>query len=232
MTTALDRQTLEFDEPTGVGPRGTLVVLPGRGDTPSVYHRFGARIAVDAYKVRVVADQQAARAVLTESLAPVILVGIDTGALEALDLVQNQGAEVAGLVLVGLPDASEEGPTEWDEELAARASCPTQQARLADTSILERGQLTAANVAEHLRTVTLDTDLPVLALHGQDDAVSPLTQARARYAGARNARVLSVAQGRHDVLNSLNHRSVAASVVVFLESLKAGAELVHQENVE
>lgn len=231
MTTAV-RQTIEFDEPQGVGPRGTLVVLPGRGDSPSVYQRFGARIAVDAYKVRVVTDQQAAKDLLADALAPVVLVGIDTGALEALDLVQNHGAEAAGLILVGLPGADDEGPTEWEDEIAVRASCPTQQARLANGDIVDAGQLTSSNIAEHLRTLVPDTDLPVLALHGQDDTVSLLVDAKGRYAGARNARLLTVAQGRHDVLNSLNHRSVAASVVVFLESLKAGAELIFQESAE
>ena len=33
-----------------------------------------------------------------------------------------------------------------------------------------------------------------------------------------------VADGRHDILNDASHRSVAASVVLFLERLRVGAE--------
>lgn len=34
-----------WDEPAGPAPRGTLIVLPGRGETPTSYRRFGRRLA-------------------------------------------------------------------------------------------------------------------------------------------------------------------------------------------
>ena len=43
-----------WDEPTGIRPRGTLIVLTGRGEPTTVYGRFGRRLAADAYRVRVV----------------------------------------------------------------------------------------------------------------------------------------------------------------------------------
>ncbi|MFI0507495.1 hypothetical protein ACH3WN_32360 [Streptomyces albogriseolus] len=38
-----------WDEPEGIAPHGTLVVLPGRGEHGGVYERFGRRIAADGY---------------------------------------------------------------------------------------------------------------------------------------------------------------------------------------
>ena len=43
-----------WDEPAGGTPRGTLIVLPGRGETAASYERFGRRLGADAYKVRLV----------------------------------------------------------------------------------------------------------------------------------------------------------------------------------
>ena len=47
---------IAWDEPDGLIPRGTVVVIPGRGETPAVYERFGRRLAGDAYRVRAVTD--------------------------------------------------------------------------------------------------------------------------------------------------------------------------------
>ena len=47
---------LTFVEPSKVAPRGTLVVIPGRGEQPEVYRRFGTRISLDAYRVHVLQD--------------------------------------------------------------------------------------------------------------------------------------------------------------------------------
>jgi hypothetical protein len=117
-----------WNEPDGVNPRGTLVVIPGRGEGPSVYERFGRRLAADAYRVRVVTD-------------PV--------ANEAL----------------------------------------------------------------------------ILGIHGADDQVSPLAQARARYATAPAAELVVINGGRHDALNDQTHRTVAATIVLFLERLRLSQDL-------
>ncbi len=37
--------------------------------------------------------------------------------------------------------------------------------------------------------------------------------------------LVTLVSGRHDVLNDLNHRTVAATVVLFLERLRLGADL-------
>ena len=66
---------------------------------------------------------------------------------------------------------------------------------------------------------------PVLGLHGTADPVSPLDVARERYRQAPRAELISIAGGVHDVLNDVTHRTVAATIVQFLERLRLGADL-------
>lgn len=66
------------------------------------------------------------------------------------------------------------------------------------------------------------SEKPTLVLHGTADPVTPAADAIARFAGAR---VRLVEGGVHDVLNDATHRSVAATLVLFLESLRLGPEL-------
>jgi len=46
-------QVASWGEPDGIAPRGTLIVIPGRGERPELYERFGRRIAADGYRVHV-----------------------------------------------------------------------------------------------------------------------------------------------------------------------------------
>src|SRR6202451_3279671 len=102
--------------PQAVAPRGTLIVIPGRGEGPELYERFGRRIAADAYRVQAVADPVADPALttsqvlaITAEVRPYVLVGSDTGALFAAGLVAS--GQVTGLdavVLAGLPTAEAE----------------------------------------------------------------------------------------------------------------------------
>lgn len=99
-------------------PRGTVILLPGRGEHGGVYERLGRRLASDAYVVYaldvtsdddlgVVAKQ--VTAISAHAVTPVVLAGSDTGALQALALVAGAGAgagaavTVDGLLLAGLP---------------------------------------------------------------------------------------------------------------------------------
>ncbi len=102
---------VSWDEPEGLNPRGTVIVLPGRGERPAVYERFGRRISADAYRVRAVASPAEDPALtekqvrsLLDGPKPVVLAGSDTGALFAVALVASgRLPEVAALVLAGLP---------------------------------------------------------------------------------------------------------------------------------
>lgn len=219
-----------WDEPEGLAARGTLIVLAGRGEHGGVYERFGRRLAFDAYRVRALGDPAADPAVLDEAAklladeslpGPKVLVGSDTGARYAVQLAADGTAGVDALVLAGLPTSPWTAGS-WEEEVAARTACPTHQGRLAGDPAFRRGALD-----EHPELPAPHFDqvgVPVLALHGTDDTVSPLETAREAYSGT-DVRLVTFNGGRHDVLNDALHRTAAATVVLFLERLRLSPEL-------
>ncbi|WP_375432325.1 alpha/beta hydrolase [uncultured Friedmanniella sp.] len=223
-----------WHEPAGLNPRGTLVLLTGRGEPPEVYARFGRRLASDAYRVLVVSagdhTEPGVRAEIAallddpEVVAPVVLVGSDAGARAALALASDPDVEVAGLVLAGLALEDHAAAADWPAEVEARTACPNHQQVLRRSA---RGSLASAASLIRLAPAPIQARvaLPVLALHGGDDAISPLPAARRWYGRAGVAEVVVVAGGRHDILNDVSHRSVAATVVLFLERLRLGADL-------
>ncbi len=226
---------MAWNEPDGLIPRGTVMVIPGRGESPAVYERFGRRLAADAYRVRAVtdpvADAGSARAQISGLLAdsslpaPRVLAGSDTGALFAVTLARSDlGAGVDALVLAGLPAAPQAGPAgSWDDELDARTTCPAHRGRLTGPA-LRRGALYEPIPAGWLdRSGLGGLRMPILGLHGSDDPISALGQVRDRYAAAPSAELVSISLGRHDVLNDQTHRTVAAAIVLFLERLRQDA---------
>lgn len=231
-----DVPVLAWNEPDGLIPRGTVVVIPGRGELPAVYERFGRRLAGDAYRVRVVADPVAdaelARAQVSSLLAdstlpaPRVLAGSDTGALFAIMLARSGlGAAVDALLLAGLPTTPQAGSAaSWEEELDARTFCPTHRGRLT-ASAVRQGALYEPIPADWLERADLDElGMPILGIHGGDDPISPLGQVRDRYAAAPSAELVRITAGRHDVLNDQTHRTVAAVVMLFLERIRQGSD--------
>ena len=193
--------------PEGVTVRGTVVLLPGRGEHPALYHRLGTRLAFDGYRV-------------TTSEAdlggdPVVLLGHDTGGLRALELAA--GTPVAGVVVTGLPLEPTSPVDGWPGELDARTACPVHRALLAGDREFRRDALRDPVPGTVARPAG-----PVLVLHGEADRVASPEAARAFATSLPRARFVLVAGGRHDVLNDLDHRSVAAELVQFLEWLRAG----------
>jgi alpha-beta hydrolase superfamily lysophospholipase len=225
---------ISWSEPDGIAPRGTLIVIPGRGERPELYERFGRRISSDGYRVHAVADPTEDAALAVSQIsgqlsgpAPVVLAGSDTGALFAAGLVASgQVAGVEALVLAGLPVVTDVSPAAgWDAELESRTACPAHRVRLAGTG-LRRGAL-YDHVPEgwvSLADLSAVTQ-PVLGIHGAEDPVSPLAAVRAPYAVAPHAELISITGGKHDALNDVTHRTVAATVVEFLERLRLGADL-------
>jgi pimeloyl-ACP methyl ester carboxylesterase len=220
-----------WDEPEGLAARGTAIVLTGRGESPASYQRFGRRIAADAYRVRVVeADPDDAAAVGErvrrlleddELPAPKVLVGSDTGATLAAGLADEldgvDGVVLAGLALPGGPAVGD-----WEDELDARTACPTHRRVLAEDAGIVRGELARPLPPEQAVRAPAK---PALVIHGSTDRVTPPEAAFALFREVATARVRVVEGGRHDVLNDVSHRSVAATVILFLESLKLGADL-------
>jgi alpha-beta hydrolase superfamily lysophospholipase len=62
--------------------------------------------------------------------------------------------------------------------------------------------------------------VPVLTVHGGADAISAVDDALAVYSAIPDAESYVVDGGRHDILNDVTHRSVAATIVLFLERLR------------
>lgn len=224
-----------WDEPEGLAARGTLVVLPGRGEQPDLYARFGRRLAADAYRVRVTGDATAdletvsaqVKTLLADATGPVVLVGSDTGSLLALRLVASGAVAADALVLAGLADA--DAAAVGDRvEVELRASCPTHQGLLRGGTSVTLGALRPDRIPSALREPAdlARVDVPVLGLHGDNDFIAPWERISAIYRALPRAEVSLVDDGRHDVLNAAHHRSVAASVVLFLERLRAGHPVV------
>jgi alpha-beta hydrolase superfamily lysophospholipase len=219
-----------WDEPEGLAARGTLIVLAGRGEHGGVYERFGRRLGFDAYRVRALGDptadpavlEQAAKLLADESLpGPKVLVGSETGARSALRLAAEQTAGVDALILAGLPTGAWTAGS-WEEEATARTACPTHQGRLTDDPDFRRG---AIGETPDLPEPRLDlVRVPVLALHGKDDTISPLDRALSVYDGHPGVHTVVFHGGRHDVLNDALHRTAAATVVLFLERLRLAPE--------
>lgn len=236
--------TLSWQAPAGLATRGTVVVLPGRGEHAGVYERFGRRLSVEAYAVHALdpvlqdADEPAdpwgsareeVAALAAGAVAPLVLVGSDTGALRALRLVSD-GVAADGLILVALPDP--DAPVadgDWDWELAARTNCPTHRARLGDDEAFVKGTLAEpipAALARTLDEASLKSiDVPALLLHGGVDPIAGVNHALRVAESLPRAEIAVVGSAPHDVLNDATHRTVAAQVVQWLERLRGGAEL-------
>ena len=228
----------------GAAQRGTLVLLPGRGENPAVYQRFGRRLAADGYLVHALdlgaepapgAVSAALAELAPESPAPVVLAGSDTGALHALAAVGTGGGRPDGLLLAALPlDPAAAAPADWEDELAARTACPAHRGTLAADPGFTRGGFGKPVAAGLLHEVSTAPErrLPVLVLHGDADPLAPAEAVRRFAAGLPSATLVLVEDGRHDVLNDAAHRSVAAQIVQWLERLRGGPALPRVLTVE
>ncbi|MFJ9896066.1 alpha/beta hydrolase [Streptomyces sp. NPDC091280] len=228
--------------PEGLLVRGTVLIVPGRGETRATYTRFGRRLAADAYRVRVLdapdldtEDLTALAARLTEAaedtaaengvVRPLVLVGADSGAAAVAALLGREaGVRPDAVVLAGLPGRAP-GATAtagtWDEELDVRTSCPTHRGNLTQDPEVRRGSLDDAIPEAVLAAAyEAEADVPVLFLVGDADPLAD-HEALAHTAKSLARARLSVVHGaHHDVLNDLQHRTVAAEVVTFLETLR------------
>ncbi|GGF22053.1 alpha/beta hydrolase [Subtercola lobariae] len=225
----------EWTAPENLRVRGTVVVLGGRGETADVYNRFGTRISADSYTVVAFADafgseaevasEIGARIAGDELTAPVIIVGSDVGAVAAVDVAGQLGADVAAVILAGYPTAGASTVTDdWESELLERTTCPVHRGVLDADAGVSHGSfaeaLEADRIARDLSTLTV----PVLAIHGGADSLSPLDGALPTYESNPDAQVWVIDGAKHDVLNDSTHRTTAAVIVQYLETLRAGVD--------
>ncbi len=209
-------ETARWAPATGVRVRGTVVLLPGRGEHPGLYARLGTRLAFDGYRVVAVAAPDDVTGELRGGPVPVVLVGSDTGAVQAVTLAAE--LPVHAVVAAGLPLSGSAGELSWAAELDARTACPVHRGVLEADDRLLRGAL----LAEPAGLPAVIPQAPTLVLHGGADPVADPKPARAYAEMLPAGRFVLVDGGRHDVLNDVSHRSVAAEIVQFLEWLRAG----------
>jgi alpha-beta hydrolase superfamily lysophospholipase len=208
----------------GVTERGHVLLFTGRGEHPDVYERFGHRLTYDGYRVTAVGTgdgSDSIRAAVADGLRPLVLAGSDTGALRAL---ATTGVPADGYLLAGVPAATSGARVAWPAELDARTACPVHRGRLEADTAFDRGALgtpVPRSLAEAAASAPVTA--PVLVVHGGADRIAPLAGARSLAARLPSADLVVVRGGRHDVLNDINHRTVAAHVVAWLERLRADA---------
>ena len=160
-----------------------------------------------------------------------MLVGSDAGAAALAALVARADTDAAwwpdALVLAGIPGYGEHGGDgDRESELELRSHCPVHREVLTSDTEIRRGRLSGGVSATLLdEAYASSASMPQLLLLGDSD---PLADRRAldRLAQALPSARLSVVRGgHHDILNDLQHRSVAAEVVSFLEALRDGEPL-------
>jgi alpha-beta hydrolase superfamily lysophospholipase len=223
--------TLRWDEAEGATARGTVIVLAGRGESSAAYARLGQRLAADAYRVRAVGDltdldvdgRLLVRSLVAESEAhPVVLVGSDTGALLALTVSTAPDLRVEAVIAAGTPIGASQLAEDADP-FDARSVCPVHRRVLTNDEIVDPTAYTRAIPSSLRLPDPASVRPPVLAIHGERDAISPMGLAREYYKGFGDRAALTlVSGGRHDILNDVSHRSVAATIVLLLEQLRNG----------
>ncbi len=197
--------------------RGTLAVVTGRGERAPVYERFGRRLSSDGYTVGVFeGDADAAAAWLAQAEdAPRVLVGSDSGATAVLRVL-TQGDAVDAAIIAGTPVGDELGAQPADEE---RSACPLH------LGVLGRPESRTEDFPAEAVPTTADLasiSVPVLAFHGGADSVSPLAEVASALRTVPDLELIETVDGLHDALNDQSHRSVAASIVLWLERLRGG----------
>jgi hypothetical protein len=248
----------DYRPAAGLRTRGTVIVVGGRGETRATYARFGARLAYDAYQVRVAEPPDADPArladylcglarLLSEAVAgldgdspdglvrPLVLVGCDVAAAAIAALVARADSSALwwpqAVVLGGLPGYGLRAGGGWEEELGIRTHCPVHRGVLGGDTGVRRGALADAVPAELLDAAYQSTaDVPHLLLIGDADPLADRSALGRAAKALPAARLAVVRDAHHDVLNDLQHRTVAAEVVTFLEALRndlASAIAVH-----
>jgi alpha-beta hydrolase superfamily lysophospholipase len=132
--------------------------------------------------------------------------------------VLSQGETADGAIIAGTPvDVDVHSAAQPTD--AERTACPIH------LGVLGSAESRTATVA--VAQVPASADLaaiavPVLAFHGSADTVSPISEAGALLSAVPDIELIETVDGLHDALNDQSHRSVAASVVLWLERLRSG----------
>lgn len=218
--------TTLWDTPSGVSLRGTLILLAGRGEHPCIYARLGRRLSSDGYRVHVIKtdtpgsgrDRAAELLASSDPRTPRVIIGSDAGAALAL------GTGVSGPSGQARPDAIVVAALPLGDavtglsDVEARSACPLHRGILADGAHLDAGALARPEILPSPE----DIQPLVLAFHGELDPVVAVDDAARWVARLPQGRLVTTSGGLRDAFNDTSHRSVAATLVLFLEDLRAG----------
>lgn len=215
-TTTLTDPTI-WSPPSGTRVRGTLALVAGGGESPRVYERFGRRISADGYIVGAFGAGSAASALEwlnSQDDTPRVLAGSDLGAAAVLALAVD-GAQVDGVIVAGLPVGTGD---DSQADASQRTACPLHLGVLrgADARTSRPTDAIAVPDAAALSQISV----PVLAIHGGADSIAPFDLAQRALRSIHVIEVVETVDGLHDALNDLSHRSVAATIILWLERLR------------
>ncbi|RJQ83965.1 alpha/beta hydrolase [Amycolatopsis panacis] len=160
---------------------------------------------------------------------PLVIGGHSLGGWTTALVVAKNPAPFAGAVLTG---ASLRGRTALDESSTGDSFRFDTSALAADPDYLEElekdplvqlvlpePEVTAAalaSAAEDLATAFATTTLPVLLINGTKDALAPIEDARYWRDTLPHARLVEIRDGRHNVLNDVDHVEAANAVRDFV----------------
>ncbi|WP_431802719.1 alpha/beta hydrolase [Microbacterium sp. bgisy203] len=221
MTSAPTLPPVLHEPPAGTRVRGVLALIAGAGEGADVYARFGRRLAFDGYVVGVFSGDDTARTqawLVAQEPGPRVLVGSDRGAAIALTAAAGaRGAGIDGVIVAGLPIAGRDDASASPEE---RSACPVHLGVLAAQDAPGDTRSAAAIPGDR---ALAGIRVPVLAIHGGADPIAPVGTARETLAAVPELEFVETVDGLHDALNDQSHRSVAATIVLWLERLRAGS---------
>jgi TAP-like protein len=154
-----------------------------------------------------------------------VLVGSDLGAAGIAALLARPDPDSAwwpqAVMLPGLPGHGARAGGGWDAELDVRSHCPVHRGVLNADASLRRGALAEAVSGELLDAAYAEVaDLPQLLLVGDSDPLAEYPALELTAGALPKGRLTVVRGAHHDVLADQQHRSVAAEVATFLETLR------------
>jgi alpha-beta hydrolase superfamily lysophospholipase len=189
-------------------PRGTVIVLGGIGETVADFRMLTDQLVLAGFRVELFDDVsfdpvssrygalQSIQDAATER--PHVLIGSDVGATLAADIAASRPHGLTAVVLANLVTA---------------ASRPA-----VDPADPNRSRLPQGVNLPQARAVLL----PTLVFHGDTDEVTDVADAVSWATQLRFGAVRLVQRGDHGVLRGESRRTVAASIVLFLERQRAG----------
>lgn len=226
-------------------PTAVLVFSHGYGEHSGLFHRFafaanraGFRVlGIDAIghglsdgprgkaNVEALAKDIALLCDITASADPVVptvLVGHSMGSIASVLALAQDPQRYISLVLTGSPilnfDASVLGAL--DDVVMSRDAFYLDQL---DTDPLEAwlkdddgpdGEMFSHE--KEIWGALPELDVPILFVNGQEDPIAPPSMGRAAASKCRNARVIEVTRGCHDIINDAPHVEVTEHILTFV----------------